>query len=383
MNSIKNNKLKITKSDSKVLSKNQKLFNKYTEQIESLEKKIEQSYTKNEAILQFFSERMTPLLKKELEIETKIAFIIDELSEKYTFSKKQLYQIGDVICGLLQNMLTQETSPADDVIGLFNKWNDTSYEEIQEQEMSEVSEIFSNMTGMDIDMKGFKTPEDFARFAFELQEKMQKEEEQRKEQREQKRKEKKKTPKQIQAEMAKEIEEKQKLKTLRSIYISLAKILHPDTETDEIAKLQKEELMKKVTTAYNEKDITTLLKLEIEWITLDAKNIESLADEKLKVYNDMLKEQVKELEIKLQLQNQNPRYSILQGLINISEKSAKREIEIHQKELQESITELEISANLLENGNLSKKEIINSIRQFKQDNEAAEFEQFLLSMMKH
>jgi len=383
MNSIKNNKLKITKSDSKVLSKNQKLFNKYTEQIESLEKKIEQSYTKNEAILQFFSERMTPLLKKELEIETKIAFIIDELSEKYTFSKKQLYQIGDVICGLLQNMLTQETSPADDVIGLFNKWNDTSYEEIQEQEMSEVSEIFSNMTGMDIDMKGFKTPEDFARFAFELQEKMQKEEEQRKEQREQKRKEKKKTPKQIQAEMAKEIEEKQKLKTLRSIYISLAKILHPDTETDEIAKLQKEELMKKVTTAYNEKDITTLLKLEIEWITLDAKNIESLADEKLKVYNDMLKEQVKELEIKLQLQNQNPRYSILQGLINISEKSAKKEIEIHQKELQESITELEISANLLENGNLSKKEIINSIRQFKQDNEAAEFEQFLLSMMKH
>jgi len=383
MNSIKNNKLKITKSDSKVLSKNQKLFNKYTEQIESLEKKIEQSYTKNEAILQFFSERMTPLLKKELEIETKIAFIIDELSEKYTFSKKQLYQIGDVICGLLQNMLTQETSPADDVIGLFNKWNDTSYEEIQEQEMSEVSEIFSNMTGMDIDMKGFKTPEDFARFAFELQEKMQKEEEQRKEQREQKRKEKKKTPKQIQAEMAKEIEEKQKLKTLRSIYISLAKILHPDTETDEIAKAQKEELMKKVTTAYNEKDITTLLKLEIEWITLDAKNIESLADEKLKVYNDMLKEQVKELEIKLQLQNQNPRYSILQGLINISEKSAKREIEIHQKELQESITELEISANLLENGNLSKKEIINSIRQFKQDNEAAEFEQFLLSMMKH
>jgi len=383
MNSIKNNKLKITKSDSKVLSKNQKLFNKYTEQIESLEKKIEQSYTKNEAILQFFSERMTPLLKKELEIETKIAFIIDELSEKYTFSKKQLYQIGDVICGLLQNMLTQETSPADDVIGLFNKWNDTSYEEIQEQEMSEVSEIFSNMTGMDIDMKGFKTPEDFARFAFELQEKMQKEEEQRKEKREQKRKEKKKTPKQIQAEMAKEIEEKQKLKTLRSIYISLAKILHPDTETDEIAKAQKEELMKKVTTAYNEKDITTLLKLEIEWITLDAKNIESLADEKLKVYNDMLKEQVKELEIKLQLQNQNPRYSILQGLINISEKSAKKEIEIHQKELQETIAELEISANLLENGNLSKKEIINSIRQFKQDNEAAEFEQFLLSMMKH
>lgn len=383
MNSIKNNKLKITKSDSKVLSKNQKLFNKYTEQIESLEKKIEQSYTKNEAILQFFSERMTPLLKKELEIETKIAFIIDELSEKYTFSKKQLYQIGDVICGLLQNMLTQETSPADDVIGLFNKWNDTSYEEIQEQEMSEVSEIFSNMTGMDIDMKGFKTPEDFARFAFELQEKMQKEEEQRKEKREQKRKEKKKTPKQIQAEMAKEIEEKQKLKTLRSIYISLAKILHPDTETDEIAKAQKEELMKKVTTAYNEKDITTLLKLEIEWITLDAKNIESLADEKLKVYNDMLKEQVKELEIKLQLQNQNPRYSILQGLINISEKSAKKEIEIHQKELQETIAELEISVNLLENGNLSKKEIINSIRQFKQDNEAAEFEQFLLSMMKH
>ena len=48
--------------------------------------------------------------------------------------------------------------------------------------------------------------------------------------------------------------------------MSLAKMLHSDLETDETLKLEREELMKKVTAAYQDKDLNTLLKLEIEII---------------------------------------------------------------------------------------------------------------------
>lgn len=111
---------------------------------------------------------------------------------------------------------------------------------------------------------------------------------------------KKKSKKQIEKELQKELEQKEKEnlknKSLKSIYINLAKLLHPDTELDEENKLIKEEIMKKVTIAYNNKDIFTLLKLEMEWIKKEEKKLENLPNSTIKLYNEILSEQIKELE---------------------------------------------------------------------------------------
>ena len=50
----------------------------------------------------------------------------------------------------------------------------------------------------------------------------------------------KKTKKQLEAEEISKIQEELKNKNLRSVYLSLAKILHPDSETDPDLKAEKE-----------------------------------------------------------------------------------------------------------------------------------------------
>jgi hypothetical protein len=57
--------------------------------------------------------------------------------------------------------------------------------------------------------------------------------------------------------------------------------------------------LEKSTAAYQEKDLHTLLKLEIEIIYKQSENLDHLTDEKLKFLNSALKEQIIELKEEL------------------------------------------------------------------------------------
>jgi len=87
------------------------------------------------------------------------------------------------------------------------------------------------------------------------------------------------------------------MKSIRNIYITLSKLFHPDTETDPVLKIQKEEIMKRVTTAYKQKDLTTLLKLEMEWGYKEKEHLEKLTEDKFEIYISVLKEQIAEFEV--------------------------------------------------------------------------------------
>jgi len=121
--------------------------------------------------------------------------------------------------------------------------------------------------------------------------------------------------------------EELKLKNIRSIYISLVKVLHPDTEQDEALKVQKNELMKKVTTAYENKDISTLLRLEAEWISQTNSRLDSVTDATLKLYNETLYQRLQELEYKKFMLLRNPIYENIQHLVHLNEKRISSEID--------------------------------------------------------
>lgn len=114
------------------------------------------------------------------------------------------------------------------------------------------------------------------------------------------RKPRKKSQKQLDREQEKILREQEKEnlrnKSLKSIYIGLAKLLHPDRHLEEEEKLKNEELMKKVTVAYNNKDVFTLLKLEMEFIKKEEKTIENLPETTIIIYNEFLQEQIREIE---------------------------------------------------------------------------------------
>jgi hypothetical protein len=73
--------------------------------------------------------------------------------------------------------------------------------------------------------------------------------------------------------------------------------------------------MKQLTTAYKQGDLHTLLRLELEWLHKEETELENLSEEKLKIYNQALKQQVKELEIEIHTASAHPRYLPLQKYV--------------------------------------------------------------------
>jgi hypothetical protein len=258
----------ITSNSSKMLTKAQERFNKITARIEKLEKDIVQKEEMLHKILDHFTKNIDPLLEKEAKNKIQLAFLVEEKMLSAKISKKAQAQAQEVILYLLDKAFTHVIANEEE-ISLYNRFSDLSYDDEKELEMdfmkAEMEAMFTQQ-GIDIDLShiDIENEEEMAKIMGEFREKMQKK------QLEDKLKEADKSKKKTKKEIVRENIEKAKIeaqnKSLKSIYISLSKALHPDTESDPEEKLKKEELMKKVTVAYQEKNFPLLLQLEMEWI---------------------------------------------------------------------------------------------------------------------
>ncbi len=90
-----------------------------------------------------------------------------------------------------------------------------------------------------------------------------------------------------------------------NLYKRLVKEFHPDLEQDAEKKSEKELVMKRVTEAYERRDLVSLLNLESECFSESA---EPFSEQTIKIYNGLLKNQIKELQDELALTYLNPRY---------------------------------------------------------------------------
>ncbi len=118
-------------------------------------------------------------------------------------------------------------------------------------------------------------------------------------------KERKKTKAQIKKEEERlkkeEMEKEVIVKSIKSVYVKLAKALHPDLEQDEEIKQIKTGLMQKITEAYSNKDFYTLLKISVNnpYIDLKESHLDELSEESISIYLKIIKEQNAELKNKL------------------------------------------------------------------------------------
>jgi succinate dehydrogenase flavin-adding protein (antitoxin of CptAB toxin-antitoxin module) len=145
--------------------------------------------------------------------------------------------------------------------------------------------------------------------------------------------------------------EEAKNKSISSIYRQLAKIIHPDLEADETIKLEKEELMKQLTAAYENNDLHTLLSLEIQWIQKEENQLSALTDEKLKTYNKIMEEQAEDLKNEIIMLENHPRYNALRHIEDFPGQLRSIDLEGEKEYIQEELKE--ITANL---ANLNKSE---------------------------
>jgi len=106
---------------------------------------------------------------------------------------------------------------------------------------------------------------------------------------------KKKSAAERKAEKEKALQQEHRKKSIRAIYIDLIKAFHPDTEQDAEKKLEKEEISKKITEAYGNNDLYTLLNLETQFLEQQTNRLKGMKSETIKSYLAMLDNQIKEL----------------------------------------------------------------------------------------
>ena len=315
----KKDKLKVSSKNKGDLSKEQLAFNRLTKRIQKLESSIESESVKLDGLVIFYDKEVLPNKIKLAEVQLDLAFALDESTNKHRLSKSITEKVKDTIVYLCEEafefiLVTPESE------ALYDRWSEISFQEDLEQQKRDRNQMFSDFFGsklsdkMNMDDLDLDDPESMARFQENI--------EQLFEEKKSTSKSKKKSKKQLEKEELKKQEEAIQNKSIRSIYISLTKILHPDTETDEVLKKEKEELMKAVTAAYEQKDLSTLLRLEMEWVYKTSEHLEKLAEDKLKIYISVLKERVSELELEKHMLYRNPRLENVFPFINQDENQA-------------------------------------------------------------
>jgi hypothetical protein len=207
----------------------------------------------------------------------------------------------------------EKSEPDDELKTIFKTVEGMSFEEAADEDFNLVKDEMASVLeeyGIDVDLDVFNremTEEEMLVKMKEMQEQM--EQQAAKQQQEAPRR--KKTKKQLEKEKREKLVAEARTKNISSIYKQLVKILHPDLEQDEDLKLQKEELMKQLTVAYQNNDLHTMLRLELAWVQKEGTSTDQLTNDKLDIYNEMLREQVVELENEIQMLLEHPRYEPL------------------------------------------------------------------------
>ena len=357
--------VRIVTQQEKQLSKNQRTFNQLIEEVELLHNTIKNEGHRLEQLLQEYGKKL-PQEKKFAALQISIAASLDNAADNMRLSLRQTESVRKVIVWFCRQSFRRD-EPTPDGIALYNKWAETTFEEEQQQLEIQRKELIAaemkSRYGVDIDPAEIDlSPEGLAR----LQERIRHLAEEKHAAEGAAEAEKPRTRKQQEREQKQKAKETEKLKSLRGIYLSLAKMLHPDTATDATEKLRKEEPMKKVAAAYRDKNLQALLALELEFVATESNRIQSLADDKLKVYIASLKEQVSALRTELYRTRNNARFASISDLVNLPPKTAEIELQTKAKQIKILITEAERARKFLQ-GNADKKSVMGFVNSMEED----------------
>jgi hypothetical protein len=354
-----NNKLIYIKPGNTPLSKEQQNFNRIVKRIEKLQKQIQNETDKLEQLNNLYTVEVYPNVLELGRLKIQLCHLLHNKRQEIKLSAIQNKKLDDLLFDFLDDAFSV-VEPDDATKELYSKYGNCSYaEELlnQEQAMKEdFRDMLYNRFGLNIDPSLLTDNPDFAKIEEELKRQWA--------QKESGKKAKPKTKKQ----QAKEELEKQKAtlknKSIRSIYVALAKILHPDTEQDEALRMEKEEMMKVVTVAYENKDLMQLLQLETMWMRKHDKNINNLDASTLNAYIHLLIDQAKELEAELQMVYMNPAYSAVHAFALLDMQTASREIKYEGIGFKEMNKKIEANIQQLEIGKKTNAAVVRCIRDF-------------------
>lgn len=285
------------KQAEKTLSKEQKRFNALVKKIETLRYDIEQTKELDLELRRMGEARVTPAEKAAMTACRDWVMVLHNSPFRHRLKKKQSKKFPLILLEEISRLLDTPFYRDDaELQELYAQYEDSgrSYQEIREemeQDMKTMTaQMMNDMFDMDIDEEDLDDPESMREKINAKQAEYASAERERAE----KRAKKGKTESQQAAETSVK-------KTAKQIYINLIRHFHPDKEPDEQRRLEKTEVMKQITAAYDADDHLRLLELQMTLLS-DQNNVFAEFDNpQLKYFNQTLQEQVAELEQDLHL----------------------------------------------------------------------------------
>ena len=286
-------------TENPLLSKAQKEFNRLTKRIVKLEKDVHEFREAAMRLRQRVQNEYRPQQARHNDERANLVRLFDHALETYKLTKGERNKILDLMLDGCIDLLDRGHPELQPIFDKYAPPPPTEEEEAEaDRQTSEaMKQLFTLRFGIDFDPAvDVSTKEKFHAYVDQKLAEQQAEYAAEQQQQEARRATRKKTPKQQAAEAKKQAEEKNITKSVRSLYMDLVKALHPDREPDEAEKIRKTELLKQVTTAYEANELLTLLRLQLELNRIDQSHLENLAEDQLRYYNKLLREQVYELE---------------------------------------------------------------------------------------
>lgn len=280
------------KQPEKALSKEQKRFNTLVKKIENLRLEIEQIKELDLELRRIGEARVTPAERLAMAACREWVMALHNSPFRTKLPRRQAEKFSLLMLqetsSLLSTNLYEEDAELQQLFALYED-SGRSYEEIREEQEEDMkamtAHMMNSMFGMDIDEDDLDNPErmhekiNAKQAEFEDAERM----------RAEKRAKKGKTESQVAAENSVK-------KTAKQIYVDLIRHFHPDKEPDEQKRLEKTEVMKQITAAYDADDHLRLLELQMTLLS-DRDNVFADFDnQQLKYFNATLQKQVAELE---------------------------------------------------------------------------------------
>jgi hypothetical protein len=296
------------------LSKAQRAFNRLVTKVEELRARLDREVRRLDKVLAYYVEYVHPRLQRQNALRKELVRALAPfLNGKRLKGKSERRMLRMFIAEQINEIAGEEGTLTDeDLQAVFKQVHGVDFWQVEQEEVEEMRSAMEEMfgeLGIGIDLSDLRpdmSDEELAAKAAEMAERVEQKAEE--EERAFRPPGNRKTKRQLEKEERMRQAEQLRNKSIASIYKQLAKVLHPDLEPDAGRKQAKGTLMQELTAAYRNNDLHTLLRLELEWIQREEGDVERLTEEKLSIYNQVLKEQVSELERELAELPYHPRY---------------------------------------------------------------------------
>ena len=303
-----------------VLSPAQIEFNKLMERLETARAKFERERVRLDRIMDALTHQLMPLIEETHRLDFELILHLQNALSTFKVTHRRRESLEDLLRERVGDVVADSCGLAPAQLEALQKLIEEIDPDLIERESEEMGESFDFLRAMmeetareagieidlsDIDLR--QNPEEGMRKLHERLAAATAAAAARPRSR-------KPTKSQLERERKQQAVEEAKQRDLKTLYKQLAKVLHPDLETNPDLRANKEEWMKRLTSAHAAGDLRELLRIEMEWLGEESSNLAAAGDEKLKVYSLILKEQIDEVKSRTFTLINEPQYSSLRRI---------------------------------------------------------------------